>query len=183
MEERDLGHDAEITSNTDDIDLLAGDVSTLFENDAAFGEALEVQVEAALNELSDADKLLADEFDELLTLTMAQENNIRLLMADYEAGYVETDQPEPAPAPSGGAFDPKQKGVYLASVNMAPGIWRSSGIGDSDDEGTLKIMDLGGEIEDISYMPVGVSFRIPSGDFQIIISEFGDQCTWTWISE
>lgn len=94
------------------------------------------------------------------------------------------DAPEPAPAPSGTAFDPKQKGVYLAGVDMAPGIWRSSGTPDSDGDCRLIVYDLGGSLETASIKPVGVSHRIPAGDFQITISEYGgDQCVWTYLSE
>jgi len=117
----------------------------------------------------------------LLSIAMGHANNINLLMA----GYVETDQPEPelAPVPNGSAFDPKGAGVYLAGVDMAPGIWRSSGTGDSDGECWLLVYDLAGERSGGGIEPVGFSLRIPAGDLQIIIGEYSPGCTWTWISE
>ena len=90
----------------------------------------------------------------------------------------------PAPIPSGAAFDPKQgTGVYLVGVDIAPGIWRSSGTGDSDGDCWLRVNNLGGDYETASIEPVGVSHRIPAGDFQVVLNKYSPECTWTYVSE
>lgn len=66
---------------------------------------------------------------------------------------------------------PKGRGSYLVGVEMAPGIWRSSG---TEDTCYLKLNSLAGELEDIVGDPPGSTFSVPVGDYIVIISG----CEW-----
>jgi len=71
----------------------------------------------------------------------------------------------------------KGKGSYLVGSEIAPGIWRSSGSGTCD----LTINDLSGELVDIALDPVGATFRVPDGQYVVVITSALGSCTWGYL--
>jgi hypothetical protein len=91
-----------------------------------------------------------------------------------------TEVPPPTAAPADPLKTPKGIGSYLVGVDIAPGIWRSSGTQPEDMSGcALTIKSLAGELEDISYNPPGSTIRIPAGDHQVVI----EGCVWALYKE
>jgi len=85
--------------------------------------------------------------------------------------------PGPIEVPS---YSPKSSGYYRVGLDMAPGVWRSSGTVPEGLSGcALAIKSLGGELEALSDDPPGSTIRIPQGDHQVIIQG----CTWVFIRE
>jgi hypothetical protein len=72
---------------------------------------------------------------------------------------------------------PKGAGSYLVGVDIAAGIWRSSG---TDSTCYLKLNTLAGETEDMQGDPPGGTFRIPEGDWVVVLPSVSS-CTWTFL--
>ncbi len=71
-----------------------------------------------------------------------------------------------------------QAGLYLIGVDVAPGVWRNDGTGDSC---YWSVTTSKGDIIDNFYGMGGGTAYLPSSGFQI---EFGEHCgTWTWLSD
>jgi hypothetical protein len=68
---------------------------------------------------------------------------------------------------------PKGRGSYLVGVDIAPGIWRSSG---TENVCYLKLNTLAGETEDMVGDPPGSTFSIPAGNWIVVISG----CEWAF---
>ena len=96
-----------------------------------------------------------------------------------------TAGPSSTPAPT---FTPKPtidrtktnkgEGSYLIGSDIAPGIWRSSGSG----ECYLEVDNLSGDLLNNSLNPAGATFRIPAGDYLIVISSALGNCTWSYFA-
>lgn len=81
-----------------------------------------------------------------------------------------TKTPDPLKAPKGAGF-------YLVGVDIAPGVWRSDGTGDSC---YWAVTSTTGDILDNHFgMAGGTAYISPSG-FQV---EFTDCGTWTFLQE
>ena len=90
------------------------------------------------------------------------------------ATVVNTPEPvsgDQAMAPKSGA------GSYLVPDEWTPGIWRSSGQGDSCD---LTLNNLDGGLEDITTDPPGATFRIPDRQLVAVVNR-ASSCTWTFM--
>jgi len=83
-----------------------------------------------------------------------------------------------APA-AGEAEAPKRTGSFLVGPEIAPGIWRSEGTGESC---WIQVKDLSGKVVDISGDPPGGTIRIPAGDLIVVIDAIlNPDCTWEYL--
>jgi hypothetical protein len=72
---------------------------------------------------------------------------------------------------------PRGNGFYLVNSEIAPGVWKSDGTGDSCYWAVTKTT---GDIIDNHFGMAGVTVYIPADGFQV---EFNDCGTWTWLQD
>lgn len=68
-------------------------------------------------------------------------------------------------------------GFYLVNIDIAPGIWRSSGTGD---DCYWEVTTSTGEIIDNHFGMAGGTMYVPSNAFQVMVEDCG---TWTYIGQ
>jgi hypothetical protein len=70
----------------------------------------------------------------------------------------------------------------MVGVDIAPGIWRSSGTGSEGSNSCwVDVKDLSGETKDIQGDPPGGTPRIPEGDWIIVFGTLSPSCTWAFL--
>jgi hypothetical protein len=77
---------------------------------------------------------------------------------------------------------PKGAGSYMVGVDIAAGVWRSSGTGGGSlNSCYVEVKDLSGETEDIQGDPPGGTIRVPEGDWIVVFNAVSSGCTWTFL--
>ena len=74
-------------------------------------------------------------------------------------------------------IEPKGDGFYLINIDIAPGIWRSTGTGDSC---YWAVTDRTGDIIDNHFGMAGGTAYIPATGFQV---EFDDCGIWEYLGQ
>jgi hypothetical protein len=107
------------------------------------------------------------------TITLQTSDYLIQMNGCGTAVYVETRQPELAPD----AFDPKESGFYTVGIEIAPGVWHSTGTGDAcyyarydDQQGII----------DNYFGDSGITITIQPGDYEVELDECG---TWEYLGE
>ena len=74
----------------------------------------------------------------------------------------------------------KTDGFYMVGLEIAPGVWRSSG-GSPSEECWRLINNFDGDTEDITGELPGATIRVPNGEYIVLIGGgSGNRCTWSF---
>jgi hypothetical protein len=91
-----------------------------------------------------------------------------------------TSSPTPKPTVDQTKSD-KGDGSYMVGIEIAPGVWRSSG-GNPSEECWIQIKSFSGDLAGIAGDLPGGTIRIPGGQYIVYIGGgSGNKCTWSFL--